>query len=740
MADYGTDESALKTIEDGVAPTCRMANARGVQDFVQRLIDQDQKRSRVRAKVDGLVDGNPPYSTGKLRDAGRVDACNANWGTARSYLEAAVGAFYDLFSQAPGFVQIETSHGNSENRIEWSRIMSKKVDLLVTNDHSWRNQVQLSIGEMVLHGTGPMFFDDAHCVFPRAIETGNLLLPDRTPSDIDRWEIATVLFDYYPPELFAFIENDKAAEAVGWYVDNTKDAIQYAMDQKTPDNRTYNWEWYATELKTNSFDYVDSVKIIKLAHVFWREFDGHITHAIVQRNDTDAKGVKYLFRHVGRYENFQQAVHAIYFDRGRGGYHHSVTGLGVKLYSALEYENRLLGNLMDKAFAPKILFKPTTPAAKEKFQMARFGDWGLVPAGTEALQTPIQGFLTDGLTMFRTSADLLRSNLSQYRQNVAPEKPGNPDTKFKVQLDAAQESALSNTTYSRFYDQMDALYFEIVRRVFNLNTTDPKAKRVQKQCRDEGVPEECFGRIESVKAVRVVGMGSPFMRQQTLQTIGQYIQRAPEQGQQAWFDDFIAAQAGQSAVDRYNPKSKMSQLVADQKERAGNQITGMRAGKPADFSPSQNAITFAGVYLQACTQAIQSVQKGADMKTVVAFLELCGRATAQHIQRLAGDPARSQIADVFEQQLKKVGSITDQFKKRLEAQAKQAKAQQGKGQQAMSDAQIKMLKAKNDISIKTAKAKHSMAIKSATTRQQLAINDARTASEIHNNRLRAFRE
>jgi hypothetical protein len=723
-----------------------MENARGVQDLVQRLIDQDQKRSKVRAKVDGLVGGNPPYSAGKLRDAGRADACNANWGTARSYLEAAVGAFYDLFSQAPGFVQVETSHGNSENRIEWSRIMSKKVDLLVTNDSSWRNQVQLSIGEMVLHGTGPMFFDDAHCVFPRAIETGNLLLPDRTPSDIDRWEIGTVLFDYYPPELFAFIENEEAAKDVGWYVDNTKDAIQMAMDQKTPDNRTYNWEWYATELKTNSFDYVDSVKIIKLAHVFWREFpeggnsNGRITQAIVQRNDTAAKGVKYLFRHIGRYENFQEAVHAIYFDRGQGGYHHSVTGLGVKLYSALEYENRLIGNLMDKAFAPKILFKPTTPAAKEKFQMARYGDWGLVPPGTEALQTPIQGFLTDGLAMFRTSSDLLRSNLSQYRQNVAPEKPGNPDTKFKVQLDAAQESALSNTTYSRFYDQMDALYHEIVRRVFNLNTTDPKAKMVQKQCRDEGVPEECFGRIESVKAVRVVGMGSPFMRQQTLQTIGQYIQRAPEQGQQAWFDDFIAAQAGQSAVDRYNPKSKMSQLVADQKERAGNQITGMRAGKPADFSPSQNAITFAGVYLQACTQAIQSVQKGADMKTVVAFLSLCGPAAAQHIQRLKGDPARAEVGHMLEEQLKKVGKITDELKKRLQKQAEQQKMQQKKTQSALTDDQIKTRKLIGDEKRKNAKTQFQIQRDKLKTQSSLAIADATAASQIHLNRLRAFRE
>src|SRR5207244_2742566 len=119
---------------------------------------------------------------------------------------------------------------------------------------------------------------------------------------------------------------------------------------------------------------------------------------------------------VGRYRSFKECVHPMYFDRGQDGFHHGVTGLGVKQYGPMESENRMLCGLYDKANSPKIFFAPGTAEGKEKFQVARFGDWGLLPTGTTAIQNPIQGFLTDGLAMFHTSSELMRSNLSQYRQ------------------------------------------------------------------------------------------------------------------------------------------------------------------------------------------------------------------------------------------------------------------------------------------------------------------------------------
>jgi hypothetical protein len=191
----GTDDG-LRTIEDDVVPDCRMKNAVATQDLVRRLIDDDEKRSKKRALVDGLVDGNPPMNPGKLRAAGRADAANFNAGTGRSYMESASGALYDLFSEAPGYVTVPTTHGKEGQQIEWSRSMSLEADVMFAMDFDFNQEIQLSQLETTLHGTGPLFFEDQHKVFPRSLESGDLLVPDRSRSLLSRWEVAAVLWNW----------------------------------------------------------------------------------------------------------------------------------------------------------------------------------------------------------------------------------------------------------------------------------------------------------------------------------------------------------------------------------------------------------------------------------------------------------------------------------------------------------------------------------------------------------------
>ncbi len=359
--------------------------------------------------------------------------------------------------------------------------------------------------------------------------------------------------------------------------------------------------------------------------------------------------------------------------------------MGVKMYGPMEYENRLLSNQMDKAFAPKTIFKATNAEAMTKFQLATFSDYCIVGPGIEVNQNPIQGFLQDGLAMHRTSSDLIRSNLSSSRQQVAPEKPGNPVTKYEKMVEVSQESSLSATTFNRYYKQLDVLYSEIVRRLCNLNSTDDRAKEFQRRCDDLGVPKECFGRVTAVQAVRVIGAGSPFMRQQVVQGMASVIGRCSEDGQNNWLNDYIAAHAGQNAVDRYNPQPTSSKLATDQRERAMNQVTGMKVGLAPTITASQNATTFAGVFLQACVSAIQSVQQGADVSEVVQFLELAAPAAQAHIKRMSGDPLRQDVAKALMDRWTQVAQLTDKLKAQLQQQAEQKKAQAAKQQPASAD-------------------------------------------------------
>lgn len=730
----------LSNLEKGKAPECRLESALVAQQFVGTLIDANDKRNKRAALVSGLCDGNPPFSPQKLREAGRADASNFNDGSARATLEGATGAFYDLISEAPGRVSINTDYGNSEERIEWSRILSTEADLELMSDKSWDTQVQTSITETVLHGNGPLFFETAHSVLPTAVAFTDLLVPDRASSDLGRWEIATVLFDYTCPQLYARIRNEEAAKAIGWDVEHTKLVIMHAIDQKQPSQREQTWSWFQNELKSNSFDYWDQVQVVKLAHMWWSEFDGRVSEGIVEREDNSGQSIKWLYKCVGKYKNFYEAIHPMYYDKGREGLHHNVTGLGSKMYSMFSYLMRLGNNLMDKTFAPKTLFQPATAEAAAKFQLQRMGEYALMTPGVTVVQAPIQGYLSDGLAMFRNGMDLMRSNLSQYRQQVQPDKPGNPETAFKERMNAAQQGALSNTTFARYYVQLDALYSEIVRRLCNLNSTDARAIAFQKRCVDKGVPRECFGMIESVKAVRVVGGGNPLMRKEAIVSLQPVVMRFNEQGQANWLDDFVSATCGGAAVNRYNPHQDTSQLLSDQRERAVNQISNARNGTPPVPSSSQNPVIFAGLFIQAAVGAVGSIKQGANPQAVLMFLETIGPGIKWHVQRLEKDPTRQDEAKALGDQAKQLASSTDKLQKLIQKQIQSKQKQQGKTASVMTDAQLAEFKTKHDAKLKEIKTFANLRNRSLGQRQNMALADARVASEIRLNRLRSLSE
>lgn len=743
---YTDGSGSIQTINpDGTVPETRMKGAREVQDYVRKLYYADQKRAAKRARLQGLVDGNPPYLGSKLVAAGRADACNVNWGVARSYMESGVGAFYDLFQEAPTYLTITTSHGETaEQKQEYSRIITEEADRIMRNDKVWDYNISLSIDNMVLQGCGPMLFEDSEKVLPRGVACGDLKVPDFTKSDTTYWDAAILLVTYFPPELYKFISEPKSATAVGWNVEYTKKVIEHAMDIRQPTGIPYDWEFYQQQLKNNSFYYYDNTKVCRTAHVFWKEFDGTISQGIVVRDSAAGVAVEYMYFHRGRYRNWQEAVHPMYYDHGNGGFHHSVTGLGVKMYSAMDYQNRLLCNLADKAFSPKILFKPTSTESAQKFEMQRLGDFAVLKGNWDWQQTGVAGLMNDGLAMNEELTKIVSSNLSSYRQPLQTEKRGNPKTAYETSLNASMQSALSKTQFNRYYKQLDLLYAEIYRRLSNLNSSDERAKEFQKRCHDRNVPREAIGRVESVLATRVVGQGSAFMRRQALNDIWMtYGAALPEDGRDALISDGIASQAGQSAVERYYPR-RQTQLATDQQSEAAQWVGLMKTGVPPVVTSSQNPVTFAATFLNAGVQAMTSLQQGGNPMEVYKFLSICGPAIAAQLQRFAADPTRAPLFKAMQAQWQKLAALTDQLKAQLQQNMQQQQAQQQKQQQVMTDEQLAAAQTQNDIQLKNAKTqaqlkqsadKHALAAQSKV--QDMALKDAAAAAAIRREHAKA---
>lgn len=761
MADIPQDGTIRTIDEDGNVPETRLKDASEARAVVESYVRSDAaERAWKRSRVKGLVDGNPPYKDGELRKAGLGKKLNINFGMSRAYLEAAGGAFYDIFSEAPTYATA-TSYYNAgpdkdyesvDQTQEWCGITTEEFHCLQTEEESFDYDMQVSQTETVLYGSGPLMFNDEFDFRVRSVMCGNLLLPEHAKSNSHYWETAVVLQDILSHDLYSNIRNSESATAVGWDVAYTRKAIMNAHPLTYDGGTQYrNWEWHQQNLKNGSVFYSSQSRVIRLAHVFIREFpdedniEGAISHKIILRDSMEDSEEKFLFEHLRRYENWNQCIHPMYYDHGGGGEHHSVTGMGVKMFGVMFNQNKLLCNLFDSAFAPKMMFRATTAANKQKLSIAQFSNYGIVPPELEFLQTQVQGYMQDAVGFNREITQIMASNLSQYRQQVAV-KQGNPETATGREIDESQQSKLGKTQLNRYYDQQDYLYAEKFRRAINpkLTKSHPggaKALEFQKRLRDRGVPREALDKMK-VKATRIVGQGSEFERRRSLEFLLGLIGMLPESGRDNLIRMVVANRAGQNSVELIYPKSVQAKRPTDQEAFAMLQVSAMENGIAAKVTPTQNPIIFAETFLQAGSQALASLQQGADPLKVLPFMDLVGAASAAHIQRLSSDKSRKPAYDKLSEQLKMMGEQTDkvkalvqqqmamqqeQRKKQVQAQAKAQAINNGTDPEVMIDNALAQHKMQTD-NVKTAAKLKDNAIK---TRQKLAINDLTAASKIN---------
>lgn len=776
-------DTALSTLpESGRPQETRISSPEQVRNLVLAWIqsDRDGGRSAKRALVDGLIQGNPPYKRSALVNASRADATNVNWRTAEAYEDAATGAFYDIFSEAPTFATIlldayANYKGMEPDKVpEWGGVITEEFHYLISDDKSWDSVVQNSQRDTVRFGAGPLIFQDDIDWRNRNVPFACLQVPEDASSDINQWETAALRIDYLAHQLYSFIRNPKAASDMGWDVEATRRAIINAAP--VGQNGTLcTWEHAQQQLKQNSFSWSARSKVIQAVHFFAKEFprdgdssEGKISHAVLLLSPASTDPAdKFLCKRLHRYDNWQQCIHPMYYSQGQGGKHYGVTGMGVKMYGAMETENRLMCNAVDKAFAPKIMFKPTTASGKQRMLPQRMGDYAILPEGYDMQQVAISSLVEEGLLVRQEISRLVSANLSSYRQNLEAPKQGNPITKAEVEVRAADQARLGKTQLNRYYEQLDWLYEEKYRRACNpgLTASDPGGKEAlefQAKCKRRGVPAGALLAYCSVKATRVVGQGSQFLRQQTLDFMLAIAGGLPEDGREHVIDDAIAARAGQYMVSRYNPKRDASKLASDQLAFATSQVADMKVGVPAIVTSSQNPVIYAQTFLQAGAQALESLAAAngsgslEQAAQVLSFLQLIGPAIAAHLQRFASDPTRQGVHKALEQQLKQLASATDKlqqqveqgFKQRQQAAQKQQQEQMEAGKEALAVArgqdpalvvgmagverksQLDTAKASAQAGLKARKLETDLGLKTAGAVQDMTIKDALAAAEI----------
>lgn len=745
----------LETLsEQSQPPKKRVAKAQDAQTIVQSLIYSNRERARFNSKIKGMLDGNPPYDSAKLKALGQSYRANVNFMEGESALSAALVPYYDLFAGSQTYAEVRLYLDNPDDAEYKSRIITEEFDCLLKKYAAFEFNMHGMIYDFVAHGKGCVMFPAEWGWHFNRVAFNRVYVPDGTDASVEKVEVLVIREKMQVHALWNAIQKERAQEA-GWNKDACCEAIRSAMPEESTSqtNDVQAYEWVQQRMRDR--DIVEGTRqpTVPVAHLLVKEFDGKITHMMIEEHPRQAstqsnngpvkessKEVKFLFEKTGRFEQMRHAVSAFFFETLDGSWN-GARGLGHKIYSSMEIKNRLLNKIVDNAFlSGGITLQAKDANSVQKTSLVQAGDFNIIPPGYEVQNAQIFA-RSEGLVGTNQLLDqTIASNTGIFK--AKPEKPqGNPETATAASLRFQHATVLSNSGVSRFYSQLDPFYSELYRRV---TTNDPlesdqseEAKAVREfksRCKKRGVTAEDLKKVESVRAVRNIGNGSQFQRQQSLTQFTPLVPMLTEGGRQAWMQDVVASYFGQAAVSRYIPERDKQLKPNDQQAMALLENAALRSGAPVAWTPTQNNVIHASEHLKAMSGAAESLQQGANPVEVLAFLEAAGPHVQVHLQQLAPDKSRAGEFKLLSDEFKKVAQFTDELHNHVQEQQGQAEEQQRAQAEAQARAaaiqggtdpetMIATAKATHDMQLKEQKQAHAMSLKDAQTKQKLAVKD-----------------
>jgi hypothetical protein len=763
-----TSEDEGKTF---TVPESRIGSASDAQSVIATLQQAEQTRSGRRAKINGLLNGNRPWSQKLLESKGQGERTNLNLREAEGFVAQAKTPYYDLVFEVDRFAQFSIDYGDDPARAqEWSDKVATRYHYALDDWDGMDTAFQRSQYQMIVHGAGPMIWENAKDWRSTSCMAGELLVPDNSSADVEEWETAARPKSYTPSDLWEKIKNESAATSAGWQVEATKNAIMRAAPEALQKAYGNTWESYEAEIRKGSIAYNNRSKRIEALVLYQKEFTGKISHFIVLNdglnttdktdttNATDAEKAKpetgFLFRKIGRFECFTQIVNGFLYDVGPDGMWHSVKGAGPKIFDFCEVSNRVTCRMVDGAIASSgLIVQAKDSNALQETAITHIASGVALHPGYQVLEKRIGADMQSPLLLKRDLKMTMDGNTGQYRRRVPNEQPY--PTLGQEQMDASQQAMLSKGDVNRYYRSLDRWHRETFRRMLAMGETlygsrkdmAPDAEKDQKRlspsergalefysgCIEDGVPEEVlnFENFCRIKATRSVGYGSAQMRvmiaEKLMTGVPMMDARSRNTAQRMW----ASALGGQTVADLLFPRYDTPQIVDSHMSLAQleNNFLRIPGGKVLVDASQDHAVHFQ-IHAQDIGQHAQEVQQQqSDPMNLYVHLEQAGPHMHEHLFAIQGDPTRKdQVAKMMETWVG-MSKMADQLKQQLEEAAAAKAAQQP--EQAPDPALIAALaKVHGELGIKREKMVGDLQLKAEKQRVQLLQGDAKVAHGI----------
>ena len=776
MLSIGNDSFSLATLdENGKPPETRISNASHAWNIANNLRLANIGRENKRIRIYKAYKMFPPTGYSKLAEKRLPWQSDVNYGQLGFIVDNQKSSYYDVITERQACCTIKSKFGNEKERLVNSENISTAFDQALREWPGYLYNTEQDLEEMLLYGKGIGMWDSPMGWMPEHVFLSDLLFPDDIRIDFCNLEEFVRRVRLTPYELYKKIENREAAEAMGWNVDAAIDAIRF---HRAFTNHRKTREDFFRTISEAGFNWSLSVnQKIDLFEVYWREFDGKISKAIILQDyqpiadyiNSNVKGAGkisdddirtqhgFMMLKIGLFNSWDEIMYMLTDSVGSGLFQ-DIKSQAESAYVACRQYDFTMNSLVDAVrLNSMLMIEGQGPDSTKMLKQMEWLPISVMPDGAKFIQNRFQLPVTESMNFMQFFMGDMYRGMGQYRVN-APTNKGGQRTKGEAELDAAESAKLSGTQIRRF-NECQTLYFkQLYKRFVSAKSSDDGYEYVKKFydiLEELGTPKEAaaFKNITSIRSNLISGAGSPSFKLITAEKLLQITAITPaNEGQENAVKDAIAALSGRDNVARY--RNTKPTKITDVTRIIGFENAGMTDAfvNPQNFPvlPTDPHIEHAVGHLQdmmmQLQMTMQSVQQQqgdlSDMSTTIRSVKFKGGHIMAHVEFISRDESKKDFLKQFMQGMGEAQGMADELQSVYQEMA-QAEAQKQGQPNSEEDIKLQYLAAKSGIDIDTKKKLADISIGKASishaqrTEQrkeqgitQLALQKAKARAEI----------
>jgi len=693
-ASYADLELENLNPENNEPPKSRLKDASCGRLNFQTMLSADRLSAGKRAEVQAMLDGKPPLDQAMLVAKGQGARTNLNFGDAERIQTSAEASMIDLVNSLEHVVKVPLKYGvveNPEQKANYEEILAAEVSRTFRNWPNWGTNYQMVVNKWLAHGVGIGYFETTYDWRWEATGLGEFLIPRKTRASEEYIAIATCRRGYMINELYEKIMDPKSAEAMGWNVELTKQAILKCAQSRSNGYYTgWTWERLEVSLRNSDLSSGGRCEEVSLVHCWVKEFDQTVSMYIFTEDEPneDLK-VGFLYKKLGMFENMRQGF--TFFPYGIGnGYYHGISGLMRNIYPHVQVSNRMRSLMVDAAaMSASIKLQPESETALDKLAFVSFGPMMLLPPAdvanfVEVASPNLAQNVTPVLADMQNSLDQRAGQLN----TDSPLNNGVEKTRYEMEALVSSRAKVGTAQLNLFYPPWGRLLKESTRRLCAPDYSSAKpggkeAEAFRKRLEEQGFPLELLNYIdfEAVTCNRAVGAGSEAARFASLNQMEQMLPAMDAVGRHNFYRAKSASVLGSfEAVNPFFPPLPGDVRPPMDKQIADLENCVMELLKEVEVVVNQNHQVHLDAHLPVLDDYLQKVQDGQmDMLVALDPMSVIHAHCIKHLEQIEGDPILQDQVGIYRQALSNASEILWNATRKREAM--QQKADQEGGQQ-----------------------------------------------------------